>query len=114
TSDDFPLISCSNLNNPVLDTVTFDAYRGAMLVADHFIERGYQTVGFIEGPVNKPEARFRKSGFLDVINHDDNVNLIWSHPGDYSLESGIEAFENFAELGQKPRAVFAANDASAL
>jgi DNA-binding LacI/PurR family transcriptional regulator len=110
----FPLISCSNINHPVLDTVTFDAYRGANLVANHFIEQGYETIGFIEGPVNKPEARFRKSGFLDVITHNSDVELIWAYPGDYSLQSGIKSFTQFEKLKQKPRAVFAANDASAL
>src|SRR5699024_7675444 len=39
--DYFPLISCSNINHPVMDTVTFDAYRGANLVADHFINKGF-------------------------------------------------------------------------
>jgi DNA-binding LacI/PurR family transcriptional regulator len=112
--DYFPLISCSNINRPVLDTVTFDAYRGANLVANHFINKGYDTIGFIEGPINKPEARFRKSGFLDGITHDANTELIWAYPGDYTLRSGMKAFEQFEELDQKPRAVFAANDASAL
>ncbi|HYW34229.1 MAG TPA: LacI family DNA-binding transcriptional regulator [Balneolaceae bacterium] len=112
--DYFPLISCTNIDHPVMDTVTFDAYRGASLVAKHFIDRGYKSVGFIEGPVDKPEARFRKSGFIDVITHTEGTDFIWSYPGDYSLESGIRAFEQFKKLKKKPRAVFAANDATAL
>jgi DNA-binding LacI/PurR family transcriptional regulator len=111
--DYFPLISCSNINHPVLDTVTFDAYRGANLVASHFIEQGYKTIGFIEGPVEKPEARFRKSGFLDAVTHNEDVELIWSYSGDYTLQSGMKSFAEFEKLKQKPRAVFAANDASA-
>jgi DNA-binding LacI/PurR family transcriptional regulator len=112
--DYFSLISCSNINQHVLDTVTFDAYGGANLVANHFVERGYDTTGFIEGPVDKPEARFRKSGFLDMVTHHPDIDFIWSYPGDYTLKSGIKAFEQFEKLERKPRAVFAANDASAL
>lgn len=114
TPSDFPLISCSNIIHPVLDTVTFDAYRGASLVADHFAERGYKTVGFIEGPADKPEARYRKNGFIDTVKHASNVEFIWSFPGEYMVKSGIKAFENFEKSEQKPRAVFAADDATAL
>jgi len=110
----FPLISCSNINHPVLDTVTFDAYRGASLVARHFIEQGYESVGLIEGPTDKPEARFRKNGFIDTVTHDSDVDCIWTFPGDYTLDSGIQAFKEFEKLETKPRAIFAANDATAL
>src|SRR5699024_5705739 len=37
TSPKFPLVSCSNILHPVLSTVTFDAYGGGSLVADHFV-----------------------------------------------------------------------------
>lgn len=111
---DFALVSCSNIMHPVLDTVTFDAYQGASLVADHFAERGYKAVGFIEGPTDKPEARYRKNGFVDTIGHTSGIEMIWSFPGNYSIESGIQAFERFKKLEQKPRAIFAADDATAL
>ncbi|HLR25248.1 MAG TPA: LacI family DNA-binding transcriptional regulator [Fodinibius sp.] len=110
----FPLISCSNILQPVMNTVTFDAYSGASLVASHFKERGYQTVGFIEGPTNKPEARYRKNGFVDTINHNSDINFIWSYPGDYTPESGVRAFDKFSKLNEKPQAIFAANDTNAL
>ncbi|HKK45261.1 MAG TPA: LacI family DNA-binding transcriptional regulator [Balneolaceae bacterium] len=113
-SPSFPLISCSNINHPVLDTVTFDAYRGASLVAKHFVDQGYGSVGMIEGPVDKPEARFRKNGFIDTVTHESDVDCIWTFPGDYTLDSGIKAFKEFEKLDHKPRAVFAANDATAL
>jgi DNA-binding LacI/PurR family transcriptional regulator len=111
---DFPLVSCSDILHPVLNTVTFDGYGGGSLVAEHFAEKGYDTVGMIEGPPNKPSAQYRKNGFADTIKQADDIELIWSHPGHYNIESGIQAFKNFEILGQKPRAVFAADDASAL
>lgn len=111
---DFPIVSCSNIMHPILDTVTFDAYQGASLVADHFAKRGYKTVGFIEGPTEKPEARYRKNGFADTINHTSGIEMIWSFPGDYSIESGVQAFTCYEKLEHKPRAIFAADDATAL
>ncbi len=110
---DFPVISCSNINNPVLDTVTFDAYRGASLVAEHFYKQGFNRLGIIEGPQEKPEARFRTNGFVDLTKHNSDSEIIWSYTGDYTHESGIQAYQNFKTQKVHPRAVFAANDAMA-
>jgi DNA-binding LacI/PurR family transcriptional regulator len=114
TPSDFPLVTCSDIFHPVLSTVTFDGYGGGSLVANHFAEKGYNTAGVIEGPPNKPSAQYRKNGFADTINQTAGIELIWSYPGHYSIESGIQAFEDIETLDQKPRAVFAADDATAL
>jgi DNA-binding LacI/PurR family transcriptional regulator len=110
---DFPIISCSNIYRPVLDTVTFDAYRGASLVASHFLDQGYKSFGFIEGPLDKPEARFRTNGFKDFIDIQDDASLIWTFKGNYTIDAGRTAFHHFSKLESKPRAIFAANDAMA-
>src|SRR5690625_4814884 len=114
TPKNFPLVSCSNIIHPVLTTVTFDAYMGGSIVADHFVNREYNTVGFIEGPSNKPGAQYRKNGFVDTINNTSDAKLLWSHEGHYSIESGIKAFNDFEALNSKPRAIFAADDATAV
>lgn len=114
TPSDFPIISCSNIDNSVLDTVTFDAYQGATLVARHFHSKGYQKIGIIEGPAAMPESRFRSNGFRDYITHIAEEEMIWSFRGDYTLESGTKAFEDFQKLEEKPEAVFATNDAMAV
>lgn len=111
---DFPVITCSNINNPVLDTVTFDAYRGATLVANHFLDQGYRRLGLIEGPQEKPEARFRTNGFVDFAKQNTDVDICWTYTGDYTPEAGTLAYNDFKKLKNKPRAVFAANDAMAL
>ncbi|SMO42597.1 LacI family DNA-binding transcriptional regulator [Gracilimonas mengyeensis] len=113
TPKDFPVISCSNIDNSVLDTVTFDAYQGASLVAKHLFEQGFRKLGIIEGPHEMPEARFRTNGFMDFIKRKDDANLLWDFKGDYTLQAGIRAFHAFHQLDEKPDAVFAANDAMA-
>lgn len=110
---DFPVLSCSNIDNPVLDTVTFDAYRGATLVAEHFYKEGYKKLGIIEGPQEKPEARFRTNGFTDYFRHRSGSKIIWTYTGDYTHAAGIEAYKKFMQLDEKPNAIFAANDAMA-
>ena len=114
TPSDFPVISCSNIDNSVLDTVTFDAYQGATLVARHFHQQGYKKLGIIEGPSEMPESRFRTNGFHDYLTHVADERIIWSFRGDYTLESGTNAFYDFHKMENKPKAVFAANDAMAV
>lgn len=114
TPKDFPVISCSNIDNSVLDTVTFDAYQGAVLAARHLYEQGCRRLGIIEGPHEMPEARFRTNGYMDFIKQHDDADLAWDFKGDYTLEAGKKAFENFTNLDKKPQAVFTANDAMAL
>lgn len=107
---DFVILSVAPLFNPVLDTVTFDSYRGGFIVANHFFKKGYQDVGIITGPINKNESLLRKNGFLDYINQANNMNLVWQFEGDYSMESGKLACKEFFDLENKPRAIFCSND----
>jgi len=111
--ENFSVISCSNIINPVMDTVTFDAYSGANLVADHFYKQGFRKFGIIEGPQQKPEALFRTNGFTDYTKYKPDSRIVWSFIGDYTKESGEEAFEDFKNQKEKPQAIFAANDAMA-
>lgn len=107
---DFTLLSVAPLFNPVLDTITFDSYRGGYLVAEHFYEKNYRKVGIITGPVNKNESLLRKNGFLDFINQKPGMELTWQFSGDYTLKSGKRAFEEFSVLEEKPDAIFSSND----
>jgi len=114
TPKDFPVISCSNIDNTLIDTVTFDAYQGATLVAKHLHKQGYTKFGIIEGPTRMPESRFRTNGFSDYLVHIANLKVNWRFQGDYTLEAGSSAFSSFINQKEKPEAVFAANDAMAV
>lgn len=111
---DFPILSCSNVDDTPIDTVTFDAYQGASLVGKHFQTIGYNKVGLIEGPSTMPESRFRTNGFMDFIQYRSEIELVWRTQGDYTLEAGVNAFEDYINSQNKPQAVFAANDAMAV
>jgi DNA-binding LacI/PurR family transcriptional regulator len=113
-SGNFPLVSIAPIANPVMDTVTFDNYRGGYLVANHFEQRGYKNLGIIQGPVKQSEAMLRKSGFLDYIQASDSLNLTWQFSGDYSFQKGKEAYEDFKQLNNKPNAIFCSNDGMTL
>jgi LacI family transcriptional regulator len=114
TPDDFSIISCSNIDHSIVDTVTFDSYQGASLVARHFHEQGFEKMGIIEGPKKLTEARFRVNGFTDYINHVAKKSIVWSFTGDYSAGSGVKAFHDYQESKIKPEAIFALNDEMAV
>ena len=113
-SGNFPLVSIAPIANPVMDTITFDNYRGGHLVANHFEERGYKNLGIIQGPLKQSEAMLRKSGFVDYIQASDSMNLTWQYNGDYSFQKGNEAYEDFMKLNKKPDAIFCSNDGMTL
>jgi DNA-binding LacI/PurR family transcriptional regulator len=109
----FPIISNALIEDPVFTTITFESYSGGHLVAKHFEERGYKTVGIIEGPVERSEARFRSNGFQDFVRQSPDLKLTWKFPGDFTFDTGLEAFASFEKSKTKPEAIFACNDSMA-
>lgn len=108
--EDFPVVSNEMLDNQIFDTVGFDNYSGGNLVAKHFKERGYKRCGIIHGPTDKSYARQRDHGFVDFIKNDPDMELVWEAEGNFSIDSGINAFKDFHALEGKPRAIFSSND----
>lgn len=111
---DLPVVSIAPIANPVIDTVTFDNYRGGHLVARHFEERGYKKLGIIQGPASRSEAMLRKNGFIDYVQASGMMELVWDFGGDYSTIQGKEAYENFKNSVIKPEAIFCSNDDTAI
>jgi DNA-binding LacI/PurR family transcriptional regulator len=112
--NDFPIVSVAPIANPVMDTVTFDNYRGGHLVASHFEELGHRKLGIIQGPVNKSEAMLRKNGFMDYIRTSAELSLVWEFNGDYSFEQGKEAYSHYKNSPDKPDAIFCSNDSTTI
>lgn len=106
----FPIVSNALIENPVFSTITFDSYSGGHLAALHFEKKEHKQVGIIKGSVERPESRFRYNGFADYVNHHDSMELIWTYDGNFTFESGHDAFEDFHQLSKKPTAIFACND----
>lgn len=106
----FPIISNALIENPIFPTVTFDGYSGGYLAAKHFEDKSYHSLGLIQGPYERAEARYRNNGFKDYILQKENLTLDWVYNGDFTFEAGVEAFKEFKKAQQKPRAIFAGND----
>lgn len=114
TDPNFPIISVAPIANPVMDTITFDTYRGGHLVADHFHRQGFEKMGIILGPQNKSEAMLRRNGFIDFIQSKSELELVWQFDGNFENKSGHEAFQNYKKAQDKPEAIFCGNDSMAV
>lgn len=106
----FPVVSNEILSSQVFETVGFDNYGGGYQVAAHFAKKDYQNCGIIYGPSDKNVSRQRAHGFRDYISNTLITELVWEFEGNFSFESGLEAFKEFEQLDTKPRAIFACND----
>ncbi len=109
-SSKFPIVSNALIENPIFSTITFDSYSGGYLAAMHLEEKGHKQVGIIKGPSIRSESRFRHNGFIDYVNQSNHLKLSWSYNGNFTFDSGHDAFEKFEKLTKKPTAIFASND----
>jgi DNA-binding LacI/PurR family transcriptional regulator len=111
--DRYPILSNAHLESPIVPTITFDGYGAGYLAAEHFMDRGFRTVGLVKGPANKAETSFRNTGFRDACaRHNDRLRLSWEFQGDFGYQSGMDAFAEWNRLNEpeRPRAVFLSND----
>lgn len=106
----YPIISLTPMKNPTIDTVSFDSYSGGYMIAKHFEEQGYINFGIVSGPGDAVDAVFRKNGFVDHISEKKDLKLVWEYKGDFSSESGKDAFNDYKKQNIPNMAIFGCND----
>ena len=106
----YPIISLTPMKNPTIDTVSFDSYSGGYMIAKHFEEQGYKNFGIVSGPGDAVDAVFRKNGFVDHISEKEDLKLVWEYKGDFSSESGRDAFNDYKNQDIPNMAIFGCND----
>ena len=75
---------------------------------------GINKTGIIIGESVRLESKLRKNGFLDYINDTGSMECIWKYKGDFSFDSGVEAYHAIKAKGIKDVAIFGSNDAMSL
>jgi len=102
-------------DNAGISSVVIDDYKGAYIATEHLIKNGYTSVAHVSGPLHLKIFYDRKRGYEEALK---NYNLPFNHSfiyeGNVSIESGKTAMRYFLSLQQKPDAVFAAEDFTAL
>ena len=97
-------------DHPVL---SIDDHAGAMAMTRHLLDAGHRRIAFISGPDLNFDARERLRGYQDALATVADAAAPWVVPGNFDEASGYAAGEAFA-AGERPDAVFAANDMTAL
>ncbi len=111
-----PMVTVDRLcDDTTLPSVGADSYQGACLAMRHLIELGHHRIAFLAGEERRFSARERLRAYRDTmreaglpVSEDDIV------AAGYLGEPGRHAMEELLSHPQRPTAIFAANDVSAL
>jgi LacI family transcriptional regulator len=98
-------------------SVGVDDLEGGRLAAQHLIDQGHRSIAFVGGPSTLHQVRDRRTGTeLACARAPQPVILLAISTPSLDVESGIRAAAELVALpdGERPTAVFAANDLVAI
>ncbi|HYA44196.1 MAG TPA: LacI family DNA-binding transcriptional regulator, partial [Acidimicrobiales bacterium] len=93
--------------------VVADNRKGAAALVKHLVDLGHRRIGFVGGPSWASQARDRLEGFTRAI-ADAGVQGLVVKEGDFSMESGTRAIEEWLASGDVPTAIIGVNDSVAI
>ena len=107
-------------SNDQLNSIVIDDHQGGRIVAEHLIQKGYRTFGFL-GDIESPERNIihpvlsRLEGFQSVLK-DAGLQLPAKNikKAFYAHESSRESAHELLTMPNRPSAIFAASDNQAL
>lgn len=123
SEDDEPLSTASNIHvvsacgaqySPYL-SVKMDHIKASKTMVNYLISLGHKKIGCILSSSDNQHTHDRFEGYKDAMEQAgleiDDTQL---YQGDFSIESGYEAGNYFANLAERPTAVFCMNDDMAI
>jgi LacI family transcriptional regulator len=111
-----PIVLAATIEeNSIIPSVNIDYEQAAYDAVAFLIEKGHKRIAYVTGPAddpinNKKLAGYRRALEEHGLTYDENLII----EGDYSYDSGIEAYEKITELDEQPTAVFVGTDEMAL
>lgn len=116
----FPYVVVSYIREPDIYQVGTDHRRGAFMATEHLIHRGHDVIGFIAGETGDLLGDERKHGYTDALKkygkpYHDALIFYSPYQGEWNdFKSGYTIGKQFPRLPDRPTAVFAYNDLTAL
>lgn len=109
------VVALEAVDGPALPTVRIDDVRSGADATLHLIKLGHTKLAHIAGPRASPMARHRKQGFLLALSEaglpaDTGICL----QGQSTVQSGQRVLQKLLKEGERPTAIFAANDEMAV
>ncbi len=109
------VVACEEIPNSGFHTVLTDNVQAAERATRHLIDLGHRKIGHLLGPEHNVVARDRLAGFSRALQEAGlPIRQNWLFRGNFEMESGFGAAAHFMSLAERPSAVFAANDESAI
>ncbi len=111
-----PLVLFDRANDDLgIPSVVIDDYKGAFMAVTHLIEQGFRRIAHISGPQHIKIFKDRLRGYLEALRANGiPVDEQLIYPGNVSVESGKEATAHLFTQPDRPDAVFAVEDFTAL
>lgn len=96
-------------------TVDSDNLTGGLLATRHLLELGHRRIGFIGGRADLASSALREAGYRQALaDAGIEVDPALISTGDYELDSSRGSAQELLSLADRPTAIFAANDISAI
>jgi len=95
--------------------LVFENKDGSRKIVSHLIEvHGYRRIGFLAGPADNEDARWRERGYQEALaRHGIPYHPEWVMPGNFNEENAYCTVKEWAARGLDVEAIFAADDDSA-
>ena len=112
-----PIVLAGSLeDSEQVPSVNIDYEQATFDAVNTFIEKGHKRIAMVIGPFHEPINKEKKLvGYkkaLEAAGISVEEDLIVE--GDYTYDSGIEAFEKLLELSDKPTAIYVGSDEMAV
>lgn len=112
-----PIVLAGSLEDSAqVPSVNIDYEQATFDAVNTFIEKGHKRIAMVVGPFHEPINKEKKLvGYkkaLESAGIPVDEDLIVE--GDYTYDSGIEAFDKLVELSEKPTAIFVGSDEMAV
>ncbi|WP_449396099.1 LacI family DNA-binding transcriptional regulator [Devosia riboflavina] len=109
------VVACEEIPNSGFHTVLTDNVDAAERATQHLIDLGHRRIGHLLGPEHNVVSRERLAGFGKALASSGLVMAPeWNFRGNFDMESGFAAAARFLSMTERPTAIFAANDESAI
>ena len=88
---------------------------GGYLATRYLIDLGHRRIGLISGPDYASSAIGRRQGYLQAMQEAGlEINDKWIVGSSFSIDAGVQATDTLMSLKNRPTAVFAVNDNTAI
>lgn len=113
--DDGVALVALNPHTAVTAEVRIDNVVAAREMTEHLLASGHQRIALIEGPEEITTTAQRRQGYREALAAAGlpfEPELVW--PGAFTFESGVDAGRRYLDTANKPSALFASNDQTAI